>query len=212
MLIAILTLAIYLFIGAGSAATITAFVSVLVVACPCALGLATPLAIVVSEGTCANRGILVKKSEILENAEKIDTVVFDKTGTLTYGKLKIAKIINYSNLNEKELMQIVGTLESKSTHPIGQAFKEYMKENNIKQIKLREFENLTGLGITGIINNEKIILGNYKILEHFNINNEYQKDEKILAESGSSIIYVVKGNKIIALIGVNDIIRENETN
>ena len=144
MVIAILTLAIYLFIGAGSAAAITAFVSALVVACPCALGLATPLAIVVSEGTCANRGILVKKSEILENAEKIDTVVFDKTGTLTYGKLKIAKIINYSNLNEKELMQIVGTLESKSTHPIGQAFKEYMKENNIKQIELREFENLTG--------------------------------------------------------------------
>ena len=209
MVIAILTLAIYLFIGAGSAAAITAFVSALVVACPCALGLATPLAIVVSEGTCANRGILVKKSEILENAEKIDTVVFDKTGTLTYGKLKIAKIINYSNLNEKELMQIVGTLESKSTHPIGQAFKEYMKENNIKQIELREFENLTGLGITGIINNEKIILGNYKILEYFNINNEYQKDEKILAGNGNSIIYVVKGNKIIALIGVNDIIREN---
>ena len=209
MLIAILTLAIYLFIGADSAAAITAFVSVLVVACPCALGLATPLAIVVSEGTCANRGILVKKSEILENAEKIDTVVFDKTGTLTYGKLKIAKIINYSDLSEKELMQIAGTLESKSTHPIGQAFKEYMKENNIKQLELREFENLTGLGITGIINNEKIILGNYKILEHFNINNEYQKDEKILAENGNSIIYVVKGNKIIALIGVNDIIREN---
>lgn len=208
MLIAIFTLVIYLFIGAGSAA-ITAFVSVLVVACPCALGLATPLAIVVSEGTCANRGILVKKSEILENAEKIDTVVFDKTGTLTYGKLKIAKIINYSNLSEKELMQIAGTLESKSTHPIGQAFKEYMKENNIKQLELREFENLTGLGITGIINNETIILGNYKILEHFNINNEYQKDEKILAENGNSIIYVVKENKIIALIGVNDIIREN---
>ena len=208
MLIAIFTLVIYLFIGTGSAA-ITAFVSVLVVACPCALGLATPLAIVVSEGTCANRGILVKKSEILENAEKIDTVVFDKTGTLTYGKLKIAKIINYSNLNEKELMQIAGTLESKSTHPIGQAFKEYMKENNIKELELREFENLTGLGITGIINNETIILGNYKILEHFNINNEYQKDEKILAENGNSIIYVVKENKIIALIGVNDIIREN---
>lgn len=208
MLIAIFTLVIYLFIGAGSAAII-AFVSVLVVACPCALGLATPLAIVVSEGTCANRGILVKKSEILENAEKIDTVVFDKTGTLTYGKLKIAKIINYSDLSEKELMQISGTLESKSTHPIGQAFKEYMKENNIKQLELREFENLTGLGITGIINNEKIILGNYKILGHFNINNEYQKDEKILAENGNSIIYVVKENKIIALIGVNDIIREN---
>ncbi len=209
MLIAVLTLIVYLFIGAGSGTAITAFVSVLVVACPCALGLATPLAIVVSEGTCANKGILVKKSEILENASKIDTVVFDKTGTLTYGKLKVAEIINYSKLSKTELMQITGSLESKSTHPIGQAFKDYLKENKIEKINVNEFENITGLGITGNINNEKIILGNYKILEHFNIKNTHKEDEEKLANQGNSIIYVVKENNIIALIGVNDIIRDN---
>lgn len=113
ILIAIITFIAYLILGNTVATAINAFVTILVVACPCSLGLATPLAIVVSEGVCANNGILVKKSEILENAEKTTTVVFDKTGTLTYGKLKIAKIINYSKMQEKELMQIVGSLEKK---------------------------------------------------------------------------------------------------
>ena len=82
------------------------------VACPCSLGLATPLAIVVSEGVCASNGILVKKSEILENARKVDTIVFDKTGTLTYGKLKIAKVINFSDMETNRLLQLVGSIES----------------------------------------------------------------------------------------------------
>ena len=107
MVIAAITFIVYLLIGQGFEEAIVAFVSVLVVACPCSLGLATPLAIVVSEGILASRGILVKKSEILENAQKVNTVVFDKTGTLTYGKLKISKIINYSNMNESELLQAI---------------------------------------------------------------------------------------------------------
>lgn len=100
---------------------LSTFITVLVVACPCSLGLATPLAIVVSEGVCAENGILVKKSEILENASKIDTIVFDKTGTLTYGKLKISKIYNYSNLSENDLISLAGSIEEKSTHPLGKA-------------------------------------------------------------------------------------------
>ena len=121
--IAILTFIAYLILGHDFSVALETFVTVLVVACPCSLGLATPLAIVVSEGLCAENGILVKKSEILENASKIDTVVFDKTGTLTYGELKIAKINNYSNLSNDEIMKISGSLEEKSTHPIGKAFK-----------------------------------------------------------------------------------------
>lgn len=209
ILIAIISLVIYLMIGESVGTALTTFVTILVVACPCALGLATPLAIVVSEGTCANRGILVKKSEVLENAEKIDTIVFDKTGTLTYGKLKISKIVNYSTLSENELMKIVGSLEAKSTHPISQAFTGYLKENNIKTLEVKDFEELSGLGIKGKVENIEIILGNYKILEHFNIQNKYKEDEERLAKKGNSIVYVVKNNEVIAIIGVNDIIREN---
>ena len=210
MIIAILTFIAYLILGYEIGTAITAFVTILVVACPCSLGLATPLAIVVSEGKCANKGILVKKSEVLENASKIDTVVFDKTGTLTYGKLKIAEVINYSSLKEEKLLQIVGSIEAKSTHPIGVAFVEYLKENKIKTFNVDDFENISGLGIIGKVEGKKYILGNYKILEKFNIkiNEKIKKDEKKLAEEGNSIIYVIEENNILSIIGVNDIIRK----
>ena len=209
IIIAVLTFIGYLVLGFPFNEAISAFVTILVVACPCALGLATPLAIVVSEGTCANEGILVKKSEILENAEKINTIVFDKTGTLTYGTLKIAKIINYSNIEEKELMQYVGSLEAKSTHPIAKAFEQYLKENKIQNLEVKEFENISGYGIKGFVADKEIILGNAKILTYFNIENKYQEDEKLLSKEGNSIIYVVQNKEVIAIIGVNDIVREN---
>ena len=209
IIIAVLTFIGYLVLGFPFNEAISAFVTILVVACPCALGLATPLAIVVSEGTCANEGILVKKSEILENAEKINTIVFDKTGTLTYGTLKIAKIINYSNIEEKELMQYVGSLEAKSTHPIAKAFEQYLKENKIQNLEVKEFENISGYGIKGVVADKEIILGNAKILTYFNIENKYQEAQTLLSKEGNSIIYVVQNKEVIAIIGVNDIVREN---
>jgi len=205
ILIAIVTFIIYLLLGYQFSQAINSFVSILVVACPCALGLATPLAIVVSEGVCANKGILVKKSEILENAEKIDTIVFDKTGTLTYGKLKISKVINYSNLSDDELLKIVASVESKSTHPIAKAFEEYVTTEVV------DFENISGYGIKGFVEGHEIILGNSKILNYYNIENTYQEDENTLTREGNSIIYVVQNKEIIAIIGVNDIIRNNIT-
>lgn len=209
ILIAIITFIAYLILGNTVATAINAFVTILVVACPCSLGLATPLAIVVSEGVCANNGILVKKSEILENAEKTTTVVFDKTGTLTYGKLKIAQIINYSKMQEKELMQIVGSLEKKSTHPIGKAFEDYLNENKIETLEVKDFKDVSGYGIIGKIAENMVILGNYKILEKYDITNSHKQDEEKLAKEGNSIIYVVLNNEISAIIGVNDIVREN---
>ncbi len=209
IIIAIITFIAYLLLGFGISDAIITFVTILVIACPCSLGLATPLAIVVSEGLCANNGILVKKSEILEKASKIDTIVFDKTGTLTYGKLKISEIYNYSNLTETEILQLAGSIEIKSTHPIGKAFAYYMKENNIETLQVENFENISGLGIVGEIKNQKIILGNSKIVSKYSIENNHTVDEKKLANNGNSIVYVIIENTIIALIGVNDIVREN---
>ena len=209
IVIAILTLIVYLFLGYSFADSLIRFVTVLVVACPCSLGLATPLAIVVSEGLCASNGILVKKSEVLENARKTTTIVLDKTGTLTYGKLKISKIKNYSNIEDKELLRIVSSIESKSTHPISKAFEEYLQKENIEKLEVEDFENIAGLGIVGKVDNKKLIIGNAKILKEYNIENKYENNEKEFANDGNSIVYVADEKNILALIGVNDIIREN---
>lgn len=209
IIIAFLTAMFYLLTGNDFSLVINTFVTVLVVACPCSLGLATPLAIVISEGVCASRGILVKKSEVLENAQKIDTIVFDKTGTLTYGNLKISKIYNFSNYTYKEIIQIVGSLEKSSKHPISNAFKTYMQENKINYLEASNFEDISGYGIRGKIRNDEIILGNAKILSKYNIENVHKKYEKELAKDGNTIVYVIKNKEVISLIGINDIVREN---
>ena len=209
IIIAILTFLFYIIIGFEFSYALTTFVTILVVACPCSLGLATPLATLVSEGVCASNGILVKKGEILEKAKNIDTVVFDKTGTLTYGKLKISKIENFSNIKNDKLLQLVGSIESKSTHPISKAFEEYFIENNIEKLEVNEFENIAGFGIIGRVEDKKLILGNAKILEKYNIQNIYQDIEGKLSENGNSIIYVSDTKEVLALIGVSDIVRQN---
>lgn len=209
MIIAFLTLIIYLLLGTDINSSLTHFVTILVVACPCALGLATPLAIVVSEGLCAKNGILVKTSETLENAHKVDTIVFDKTGTLTYGNLKISKIFNYSNYNEKELIRIVASIESKSTHPIANAFINYANDNKLKLINIADFTNLTGLGLNAMIENDEYYIGNSKILKKLDIDNTHIKDEEDLSKQGNSIVYVIENREVIAVIGVKDIVRAN---
>lgn len=207
--IAIISFIIYLLIGYSFVVALNVFITVLVVACPCSLGLATPLAIVVSEGLCAENGILIKKSEILENAQKTDTIVFDKTGTLTYGTLKIANIINYTNMEEKEILALAGSIEKKGTHPISKAFIDYLEQNKIETFEVENYEEISGYGVCGRVNNEQIILGNSKILSKYDIENTHKQDEEKLSKDGNSIIYVVKNERIISIIGVSDIIRKN---
>lgn len=212
IIIAFITFLVYLFLGLGFTSAINTFVTILVVACPCSLGLATPLAIVISEGVCATHGILVKKSETLENASKINTIVFDKTGTLTYGTLKIAEILNYSTLTNNEIVELAGSLESKSTHPISKAFKEYIEANNLKILDVEKFEDISGYGIVGTIDNNTILVGNSKLLNKYKIENKYIEQEELLATNGNSIVYIAKNNEILGIIGVNDIIRDNVKN
>lgn len=203
IVIALIIFFIDMIIGFSFAKSLTSFVTILVVACPCALGLATPLAVVISEGLCAKNGILVKSSETLENAHKIDTVVFDKTGTLTYGSLKISKIYNYSSYSDKDLLKIVSSIEDKSTHPISKAFTEQ------DLLKLDSYKQLDGLGLCAKINSKTYYLANGKIFDKLKLKNNYLDDEKNLLEDGSSIIYVIEDKKVLALIGVSDIERED---
>lgn len=205
ILIAILTFTFSIILGNSLNDSITSFISVLVISCPCALGLATPLAMVASIGNCAKHGILIKTSEILENANKIDTIIFDKTGTLTNGKLSISKIYTYSNYKEKDILEKVASLEHLSTHPIASAFKDYYN----KKIIVKEFKNIEGIGIKGVHNKKEIYIGNNKLFSKLKIKNEHMDDENKLLAKGNSILYVIEERKVIALIGVCDIIRDN---
>ena len=204
-LIAFITLFWYLILGNPPQEAITSFVTVLVVACPCSLGLAIPLAIVVSVGRNAKEGILIKSSEILERADQIDTIVFDKTGTLTYGKLKIANIENNSQYADLELLERIAALESKSSHPIAKAFQEYQKEN----IDVEKIKNIPGMGIVGEIEKKEFFIGNEKLLKEKKCKNTYLKESKKLEKEGNTLLFVGEGKKCIALIGVKDIVREN---
>lgn len=206
IVLAVITFIFHLILGYGFNRSVIYFVTVLVCACPCALGLATPLAIVVSEGVCAKNGILVKKSLVLESANKIDVVVFDKTGTLTYGNLRISKIINNSIYSDNDLIEIISSLENKSTHPIAFAFKLYAKENNLKKLDVDSFKNIAGEGITGFINNKEYLIGNNKMLEKFNVKNDFLNDELSL---DGSVVYVALDKKVIAAVFVKDVIRNN---
>ncbi len=207
-LLAFLTFFVYLVLGYSFEDSFTSFLTILVVACPCSLGLATPLAQVIAEGICIENGILVKKGFVLEQAKKIDTIVFDKTGTLTYGKPKMKHVFFYTNEKEKEIFQKVGSLESKSSHPIGRAFTMYLKEHKIEKVNIDLFQNIEGMGIIGTIANEEWLIGNGKIIEKYNIQNAHKVQERNLKEEGCSIVYVVRNRKIIALLGLNDVVRE----
>lgn len=201
--IALITLIVYLLLGYNLNISLTRFVTVLVISCPCALGLATPLAVVVAMGLSAKNGILIKSSEILEAINKVDTIVFDKTGTLTYGNLKINKLYNYSNYSNSKLLNIVSSIESKSNHPIASAFK-----TSDKLLKVTSFKTLEGIGLKANINNKEYHIGNNKLIQKLKINNNYNIDELKLVNDGNSIVYVIENNNIIALIGVKDIVRK----
>lgn len=177
-------------------------ITLLVSACPCALGLAVPLVVVVSNGLCAKKGLFLRDSETLENARKIDTIVFDKTGTLTYGKLKIWKCFSYTILKEEDLKNLVANIEALSLHPIRTAFE-------VKNaLPVEEFKTFSGMGVQGKIYKKCYSIGNEKLLEKLNCTEIHKEDYQELTQNGCSILYVLEENKVIGLIGVRDVIRD----
>lgn len=203
IVIAILTFIIHLTLGSSLTDSLTHFVTILVVACPCALGLAVPLVNVVANGLCAKKGIFLRNGEVLEKAKDIDTLVFDKTGTLTYGKLNIYKMFNYSTLTDKELLNIVANIENLSNHPMAQAFK--VKE----KLNVTNYQVIPGKGIKGSITHKTYYLGNASILKDLNIEDAYTENYQELTSVGCSIIYVIQNKKVIGLIGLRDTIRKD---
>ena len=209
MVLSLMSFIIWFIITKNFTFSMNIFISVLVVACPCSLGLATPLAMVLASGLASQRGILVKSSEVLENAHKVKTIVFDKTGTLTNGTLSISKIYNYSEVSEKDVLKLVASAEKKSEHPISQAIINYAIENKIEMDKVDDFKAIPGYGIYARIKEDELYIGNKKLMLENNVEVTNDKDEIDLTENGNSILFVAKNKKLIALIGVKDVVRKN---
>ena len=206
--IAIITFIVWLIIGKSFAVALNYFVTVLVVACPCSLGLATPLAIVIASGVCSKKGILVKNSESLENAHKVKTIIFDKTGTLTKGTLSFSKMYNYSDLNDDDIFKIIAGVEKKSGHPIAKAIVEEAEKRNIDFDEVKEFKAILGQGVFAVVENYDVLIGNKRLMDANNITAD-ESDFRELVNDGNSILYVSLNNKIVALIGVKDVVKEN---
>ena len=206
--IAIITFIVWLIIGKSFAVALNYFVTVLVVACPCSLGLATPLAIVIASGVCSKKGILVKNSESLENAHKVKTIIFDKTGTLTKGTLSFSKMYNYSDLNDDDILKIIAGVEKKSEHPIAKAIVEEAEKRNIDFDEVKEFKAILGQGVFAVVENYDVLIGNKRLMDANNITAD-ESDFRELVNDGNSILYVSLNNKIVALIGVKDVVKEN---
>lgn len=187
--------------------SINIFVTVLVIACPCALGLATPIGLVVASGTCAKRGILVKDNSIFEVLPSTKTIVFDKTGTITTGALEISNI-SYFDLNEKEAFTYLASLEAKSIHPIAKAILKDAKNKNLALLDVDDYEEISGKGLKGIVDSRKILAGNLSLLEENNVEIKDKKGEidEILS-SGKASIFVCIDNLLALAITFSDEVR-----
>ncbi|HAE36654.1 MAG: ATPase, E1-E2 type:Copper-translocating P-type ATPase:Heavy metal translocating P-type ATPase [Candidatus Nomurabacteria bacterium GW2011_GWF2_35_66] len=186
---------------------LVSFVSILVIACPCALGLATPTAIIVGVGKGAKEGILVKDAATLEKLHKVNVVVVDKTGTLTRGKPEIVSIQNFSNKSENEVISIIATLENKSEHPIAHAIVTKAKEKNINLLVMENFEAIKGKGVSGTISNTEYFAGSVKMIEDLKLPFDTKLIEKETIEGKTPIILATK-EKIISIIMIADAIKD----
>ena len=205
--IAIISAIIWLLNGQGFEFALSTAISVLVISCPCALGLATPVAIMVGTGKGAENGILIKSAESLEMLHKIDTVVLDKTGTITQGKPVVTDVV--SNINEELLLSIAGTLEKASEHPLAEAVIKEVENRKITLKEANEFESISGRGIKAKIDNEEYIAGNIAYIIESNIaKNEIVEKSEVLLKEGKTIIYVATKQEVIGAIAVADTIKD----
>lgn len=210
MAIAVVAAVVWLLLGHDLSFVLTIFVSVLVIACPCALGLATPTAIMVGTGLGANHGILIKSGEALELSHKADTVVLDKTGTVTEGRPKVISILSKS-MSEEEFLRIAASCEQVSEHPLGAAIVEEAKERNLVLEKTEEFQSITGQGIQAVLNGKTYYIGNKKLYEERHISlGTYEEESGGIADKGQTPMFLAeqkeKGGdiEVLGIISVAD--------
>lgn len=209
MLIAFISGILWYISGESLVFSLSIFIAVLVIACPCALGLATPTAIMVGTGKGAEYGILIKSSEALETAHKVNCVVLDKTGTITLGKPVVTDIITTGTLSEKEILRLAASGEKGSEHPLGEAIVYKAVEENIELDKWSNFNAIPGQGIEFTVSNKKIFLGNDKLMKHKNIKITLDKEADKLANEGKTPMYIVVNNELVGIIAVADTVKED---
>ena len=186
-------------------------VAVLIIACPCALGLATPMSVMVATGRGAQMGVLVREAQALETLEKVDTLVFDKTGTLTLGKPKLVSVTTFGNATQNEVLALAAQLEKSSEHPLAQAISLGAKERGMNTLlsNPQSFQSHTGQGVEGVIEGRKISLGNLKLMSTLGIDlGTAQKQSDELRMQGQTVVYLAQENKLIGLLGVADPIKD----
>lgn len=189
--------------------SLTIFISVLVIACPCALGLATPTAIMVGTGRGAENGMLIKGGDSLESAHKISMVAFDKTGTITYGQPVVTNIgIVNKAYCENDIIRIAASLENKSEHPLAEAIMTKAKSMNVDIEKIEDFDSITGMGIRARIAGDRVMLGNIKLMEGLDIDSDILKNSNILAKQGKTPMFLAINDDLAAVIYVSDTIKD----
>ncbi len=207
---AIVAFIVWMILGSFTSAIVAA-VSVLIIACPCALGLATPMSIMVGTGHGAKNGVLVKKAEALEILEKVNTIVVDKTGTLTEGKPRLQSVVPDSKfqISDGEVLRLAASLEKSSEHPLAEAIIKGAAERNVELARVENFESITGKGVSGTIDGKKILLGNSKLMDANNVDFAQNAKADELRGEGQTVMFVAIDGKLAGFLGVADTIKES---
>ena len=206
--IAAISTIIWLLAGYGLEFALSIGISVLVISCPCALGLATPTAIMVGTGKGASNGILIKSAEALETAHSIDTVVLDKTGTITQGKPAVTDILCSEGINENELLQIAASIEKLSEHPLADAIVTEAEKRGVSYLTVNDFTQIPGQGITGVIIDQLCLAGNARLMKaHGIIGGELLHQGEALAANGKTPLFFARAGQLIGMIAVADIVK-----
>lgn len=212
--VSVLSFVLWIFVMGNFIMGLLSFIAVLIIACPCAMGIATPAALMVGVGKGAEAGILIRGAEYLERSEKINTVVVDKTGTITKGEPSVTDIIPSKTYGELDVLRVAGSLESGSEHPLAQAVVKAARkgEKNISLEEPKDFEAISGMGVKAVIDDKFVLFGNRKLMQKFDIDLEKEDIEKVmdkLESEGKTVMILAVNNEIAGLIAVADTVKES---